>query len=298
MFSATGPANSESENIMTQRVVRVLLVSIILALSPSIPAVDFNLFPFDPGLSQFMRCYHRDPQPQKALDCFFSLDLAKFEQRAKESNQPHSIAILYGFYATVLHQNPSLLAPFAKALASSSDGYRAAIGMEIMAYSGAPKRLNAIRFVGEKLSVSEKEMARYESLEEYPYKAMQPTDQYLLDIVWACYFASDDFTFLARIAAQLEPISATLEDTKVRLKAIGEKKPKPDSIEYREALALAQGEAARFALTEVAKDDPKTLSAIARLVANTSGNVSAQLEAILSRLGRVHRKNREEKRGA
>lgn len=258
-----------------------------IVICPSVQGKDFHLLPFAPGLTAIIESYHVTPQPQKAIDYLWTLDLAKFEKQAEESQQPHARAVLIAFYSTVLHQNPKLVLPFAKKIVKSAFGERAALGAEIIAYSGAPSRIEALKLIGIKFSLSKEDVAKYEALPSYPYATMHPTDQYLLDIIWACFFGSDDMKFLERISELLAPISDTLEKTTERMKAIADKKPTPDSPEHKEILGLANGEAVRFALAELVKRDSKILSAVQKLAKTKKGSVAAQLKAIITSSGKT-----------
>jgi hypothetical protein len=273
-----------------------LALSLVLGVaSPALPAksAGFLIFPFDKELSQFIHAYHRAPDAVTALDRFFSIDFAQFERSAGKQGYDQHRSVLMTFFVCVLRNDPGLTLPFAERLASGAGGEQAAFGTELIAYSGTGDRDEALTIVAEGFGLSRSARAKLRPLRPVDYSRLEATDGALLDILWACYFATGDRSYLAKVAARLVSASPTYDESIEEIRRLSVGKHKPGSPTYAKVVDIAMGEAARMALTSVAGEDPATLLALRQLIGTVPGNVGSRLSSIVAEIeSRATRRDR------
>jgi hypothetical protein len=239
------------------------------------------LFPFDKDLSAFVLGYRENPQPSVAFDRFVALPLEEFDRSAGADRQPLARAALKAFYVEILRTHPDLVVPFAERIIASGRGQKLAFGTEIVAYSGAPDRAQALSRIADHFEVPAGDRQILLKVQAVSYATIATDSGANLDILWAAYFGSGDSALLNRIVDAMNVISATPEETMKRLREISAKKPKPGSAQYSEAVSLAVGEAARSSLLSVSQASPPIQAQLREIAAARKDQAGVLLRRIL-----------------
>ena len=214
--------------------ISAITVAVLLFAPAGATATRFLLFPFDPNLSLFVQSYHQHPQPKAALDRFFAIDIESFEKDALSAQQLHSRAVLMAFFAHVLHANPSLVLPFAEQLVANATGSKAAFGSEAIAYGASSSRADALELIAERFALAQEHRASLTNAAEFPYPQMKAANWQDLDILWACFFASGDRTYIRAIVEPLNRFAVPEDTWMQRAEQLTNSPPGKDSPEYAE----------------------------------------------------------------
>ena len=213
---------------------------------------SFQLFPHDPELSAFLMAYPRAPDAAAALDRLVALDLARFEQGARERQQwPLARALLIEFYATLIRGDPGRASALARRMADVSIE-KAALCQELLDRAAAAPVEVAVPMV----------------------------DAAWLDLLWARYYASGDREQVRRIAQSLE-YARPAEEAQRRMRELA--RSEPGTPENAELQRLLVAHAAVFGLMRHGAVDPGVRAVLRELAREPghAGEVSAALVASL-----------------
>ncbi len=263
----------------------IVFVFIIICLLPvKLVALDFQLFPFDLQLTEYIQEYHKQPNPQEALDRFFDLDVGNFEKVALEVNRPHSRPVLMAFYANVLGQNSELVLPFTNRLIKESIGAQASFGTEIVAYGSTENRKEALALIVKRYNLPPESASAIEALRVLPYSNMEAVNKQILDIIWACYFATSDDNYIEKIAEPLAYWQPSDEALEKKVRSFTAMNPITGTKEYKEWYGIITAQAAMFGLTENASASPSVLRALIKLSEKREDKVGQLLKTIASQV--------------
>ena len=228
-----------------------------------------------------MSTYMEDPSPEKALDVFFEIDLPEFERQAEATDQPHSRPMVIAFYVQLLNGNPGMTLPFAERLVSQHKPAHASLGTDIIAAASTPDRSKALEHVMKEFSLPPEAREMIESREVFDYRDLDADHAQTLDILWACYFASGEESFVRSIAALLRDHPASKQEAVNRIRELGATNPNPGTAEYGELWALVLGETARMGLGVNSQTHPGVRSIVEQLVGEESQSLRAILRPML-----------------
>ncbi len=267
------------------RIIFIITLLLSLCFSVSISyAEPFELFPFDPSLSQYIQSYHFNPDPSEALDRFFSIDMREFEEKAEEKGLPHSRAVLMAFYIHILHDNDEQVLPFAHRLSSVTQEEKAQFGLEAIAYGAKKNRREALAVLVESFRLPPESLGEYAALRSYPYPTMEADHWRTLDVLWVSYFATGDCRYIRKIAKSLTDFRVMDEEYKEQLRLFSEINPKPGSYEYRVLVGGLTAQASLFSLTVNAAQDPVVLAELREVAGNGNRRMNKLAKQIVQRV--------------
>ena len=259
----------------------ILSIFAICLISQNSVASDFQLFPFYSQLSLYIQDYHEHKNPQKALDYFFEIDIEKFEKDAQNADQPHSRAVLMAFFANILGENPELVFSFTDKLLKKSSGASAAFGTEVVAYGATKNRKKALALIVERYSIEREYSIRLEELDVLPYPNMTASNWQLLDIFWACYFATAKTLYIEKIAEPLAYWQAPDEKFKDKLHTFDKTNPAPGTKEREEWFGTITAQASMFGLAKNASKYPAIFESLVELAEKRQDRVGELTKMII-----------------
>jgi hypothetical protein len=243
------------------------------------------LFPFDPELTAFCQNYLREPSPNKALDQFFSLDVEEFKSLAIQDNDPSEMNILVSFYSHILYDNPNMATPFAKQILAEAQGFKVVLGAFIIAQSGHKEALKEVMKGFEDESDLKQQISI--ALEELVFDCpmIEADHPLLLDMLWACFFASGKVCYLEEITTGLGHSADSFETLERRIgelnKTVQDANLGEDSEEFKELMRLVTAYTAYWSLEQNAIEYPYVLEPLRKLSRTSSVIIADKLKQIV-----------------
>jgi hypothetical protein len=186
------------------------------------------------------------------------------------------------FYVEVLRGKPELTISLAQRLVASNQPDQVQFGSELLAHAGTPDRAAALSLVARRFQLSAHDQQALADLPILSYTSLVADSGESLDILWAAYFGSGDYRLLNQIVDAMNVLPSDPTETARRLRQLGASKPQPGSQPYAEAVALAVGESARRALSEVAGGSPSASADLRRIAAVRTDRAGAILQGLLA----------------
>lgn len=256
-------------------------------------------------LAVFIENYYKQPRPAQALALLLNLDvpaylsavgfttdaevaaleeaLAGSAERKREVDESHALAVLNAFFAHVLRANEDLAIDFADQVAARDRPPLTLLATMALATAASDRTVDAVQRLFNTGALPSGAAMRMRNIQPFPFRTMRPRTHLDIDLLWACFYASGDPLYIAKIADALAYWQTDMTDN-LDLNNFATL-PEAEQLRRREALIQAvMALTARETLRTNAANHPAVLGILRRLGEERQDMVGAVVEGIVAEL--------------
>lgn len=208
--------------------------------------------------------------------------LADLRALDRQQRRLHALRLLATFYAHLVHMQPTVAEPLARAAIASDRRDPAMIGAMALALSGTETGRAAIDTVAATRILEPETIARIRRADTYPFSRLPTETLFDLDVFWVSFFATGDPIYIDKVARGLDPF-ATIEGDAAGSGGGGPAADPEDAQEVARPAALAI--AARWSLMDIAPHHPAVIDALQVIAAARDDRIGAAVASVLTDLG-------------